>query len=60
MINCKLVGGALLALLFATLASVVRADHYPSKTIRIVVPFPAGSSSDVQTRARSRSCCPAK
>jgi tripartite-type tricarboxylate transporter receptor subunit TctC len=50
MINCKLVGGALLALLFATLASVVRADHYPSKTIRIVVPFPAGSSSDVQTR----------
>ena len=26
------------------------ADEYPSKAIRIIVPFPAGSSADVRTR----------
>ncbi len=38
---------SLCLILFAT---AVAADEYPSKPIRIIVPFPAGSSADMRTR----------
>jgi tripartite-type tricarboxylate transporter receptor subunit TctC len=40
----------LLSVLLALLAFPVSAQDYPSKTVRIIVPFPAGGSTDVLAR----------
>ena len=40
----------LLSVLLALLAFPVAAQDYPGKTVRIIVPFPAGGSTDVETR----------
>ena len=44
----KFVVAAMVALSFGTAA---RADDWPSRNLRILVPFPAGGSSDTQARA---------
>jgi tripartite-type tricarboxylate transporter receptor subunit TctC len=41
---------AMFAFAFGVLQSTVQAEDYPLKPIRVIVPFPAGSSSDVQAR----------
>src|SRR3954470_7695884 len=56
-------GGALLALLLACLcvASSIdagRADGYPDRTIKIIVPFPAGGPTDVAARLVAQSLSP--
>src|SRR5262245_9919508 len=43
----RLVAALAISLIFATGAS---AQDWPTRPIRIVVPFPAGGSADVQTR----------
>ncbi len=40
----------LLSVLLALLAFPVAAQNYPAKTVRIIVPFPAGGSTDVLAR----------
>ena len=40
----------LLRMLLAALAFPVAAQDYPAKTVRIIVPFPAGGSTDVLAR----------
>jgi tripartite-type tricarboxylate transporter receptor subunit TctC len=40
----------LFILLFSTIAGAVQAQNYPSKTIRLIVPFAAGGSTDVIAR----------
>jgi len=45
----RFVSAAVLALM-ALLAWPVAAQNYPSKPIKIVVPFPAGGTSDVLAR----------
>ena len=40
-----------LGLLFAMLAFAAQAQEWPSRTVRIVVPFPAGGSADLMPRA---------
>lgn len=40
----------LFVLLFSAVASTVHAQNYPSKTIRLIVPFAAGGSTDVIAR----------
>ena len=40
----------LLSVLLALLAFPVAAQNYPTKTVRIIVPFPAGGSTDVLAR----------
>lgn len=43
----KIVGGALCA---SAAAGAVQADQYPSRPIRVLIPFPAGGSADIVTR----------
>ena len=40
----------LLSILLALLAFPVSAQDYPGKIVRIIVPFPAGGSTDVLAR----------
>jgi len=42
---------ALLALLLAALCGVASAQTYPSKPVRLIIPFPPGGSNDVVGRA---------
>ena len=42
--------GLLLAVLALGVAGAVHAQSFPSKTVRIIVPFPPGGSSDLTTR----------
>ena len=49
MLGLKSIAGLLLAL--ASLAAYAQADTYPSKPIRIIVPFPAGGATDIAARA---------
>jgi tripartite-type tricarboxylate transporter receptor subunit TctC len=56
-------GGALLALLLACLCATSsidasRAEGYPDRTIKIVVPFPAGGPTDVAARLVAQSLSP--
>jgi tripartite-type tricarboxylate transporter receptor subunit TctC len=44
---------ALLALAGAAMVSTVRADNYPSRPVKIIVPFGAGGPTDVYVRALS-------
>jgi tripartite-type tricarboxylate transporter receptor subunit TctC len=45
------VAAAMLAIVIATLVSSARAqDSYPNRIIRLLVPFPAGSATDVEAR----------
>src|SRR6185295_5685577 len=46
----KLVRTALSFLLLAALTSIAGAEDWPTRRLRIVVPFPAGGSGDVQVR----------
>jgi tripartite-type tricarboxylate transporter receptor subunit TctC len=46
----KIVRVVLSFLLLATFAGVVDAEDWPTHRLRIVVPFPAGGSGDVQVR----------
>ncbi len=46
----KIVRVVLSFLLLATFAGVAGADDWPTRRLRIVVPFPAGGSGDVQVR----------
>jgi tripartite-type tricarboxylate transporter receptor subunit TctC len=46
----KIVRTAFSLLLLAALTSVAAADDWPARRLRIVVPFPAGGSGDVQVR----------
>ena len=41
---------ALLALTVLVPSAAAQTDHYPSRPITIIVPFPPGGSSDVVTR----------
>lgn len=47
-----------LSLAFAFGGACAQAGDYPNKQIRIVVPFTAGGSSDLQATTLSHSCCP--
>src|SRR5277367_3277709 len=48
---CRRCCWAMLAVLLGSLvAPVAQADDYPSRTIKIVVPFPAGGTADVMPR----------
>ena len=46
----RIVRAVLSVLLLATFAGVAGADDWPTRRLRIVVPFPAGGSGDVQVR----------
>jgi tripartite-type tricarboxylate transporter receptor subunit TctC len=46
----KIVRVVLSFLLLATFAGVAGAEDWPTRKLRIVVPFPAGGSGDVQVR----------
>src|SRR5215475_13438908 len=46
----KIVRFVLSLLLLATFAGVADAEDWPTRRLRIVVPFPAGGSADVQVR----------
>ena len=46
----KIVRVVLTFLLLATFAGMAAADDWPTRRLRIVVPFPAGGSGDVQVR----------
>ena len=46
----KIVRTALSFLLLAALTSVAGAEDWPTRRLRVVVPFPAGGSGDVQVR----------
>ena len=48
---CRIVGAALCALAAGALPASARADAFPSKPLRIVVPFPPGGIVDVVARA---------
>ena len=47
---CFSLRGALSVLCIVMSVHVFAADEYPSKPIRIIVPFPAGTSGDLRTR----------
>src|SRR5690242_7970477 len=44
------VAALVLGFIFATLPGIARADDYPSKPIRVIVPYPAGGGVDVVAR----------
>jgi len=46
----KIVRFVLSLLLLTTFAGVADAEDWPTRRLRIVVPFPAGGSADVQVR----------
>jgi tripartite-type tricarboxylate transporter receptor subunit TctC len=48
--NLVVVGMALLAITIALTGNCAFAQEYPNKPIRIIVPFPAGSSTDIVAR----------
>jgi tripartite-type tricarboxylate transporter receptor subunit TctC len=49
MVRCLTAAGIVLAAMFAALSGV-RAQDYPSRPVKIIVPFPAGGTADVMPR----------
>jgi tripartite-type tricarboxylate transporter receptor subunit TctC len=49
-LGCLLLGAACGFAAFVTASSAVRAQDYPTRSVRILVPFPAGGSADVMPR----------
>jgi tripartite-type tricarboxylate transporter receptor subunit TctC len=50
---CRRYGGGAIAatiLTFSLLTSPARAQDYPTRTVKVVVPFPAGGTADVMPR----------
>ena len=50
-------GGLAFAAL-ATATTAIRAQDYPARTVKIIVPYPAGGITDVLPRIRDRACEP--
>jgi tripartite-type tricarboxylate transporter receptor subunit TctC len=48
--NCIAISVLLLALTAALAAPAARADDYPARVVKIVVPFPAGGTADIMPR----------
>src|SRR6185312_2910335 len=50
MLNRKFAGALVATLLAVSLTAAQAADKYPSRTITMIVPYPAGGPSDVVAR----------